>query len=661
MSSALTQEQQQFLVDFQYDLINEQKMQSNGLFTKWDLVEGVDIPLKKMLNAPIRYVYDQNRKHVGYVLFDHYKITEDRVYKDDEYNVSLMINYHAYVDEHTGYENYDYPYTHQFLEGENHRAKDFKWIMDVELSKGVKNYTSYTWGRSWRGRKIEYLEVALMMKFCANFGLLQHLDHGVLQEYENIRYTLKKEEIQKYQKANQLALTLYLFVQYWKDHTTIDKNKYDALYWEIAVHENLTSVLQSVMIGKWKEWFYCQNHHARISEFIYFKQRYTPYYKDILRVEAYSTAQMYYLFYFDQSPESFADLNYFSHSNMVTDFERMTDREKLTFPNKKALKLFNNKDDEFLMFWFQHRRIATARHVVNESEQGENSSNDELIRKHRESRNHKSRIQWAALMYMLTYAERIDYDETASKRILTLWERLSLADLNQHGADLARCFDLIYRHHDELERRLNDEAVKAREEWANNEISVEEYETRENAIDDKRWALVSECDDYIIARDENGNLLHVGEITNRTSFNSIHRKIKAWHDRLNAASIEKMKAENKVVRYKHINPRKQKQGESLFIPLKTNIDLFKEGQDKKHCIKSYHEKILSGEYLAYQVLRGEENATLGISFVAGEPEPYQYDQCFGFRNSVVSRELRKDAELFVAKLNKRYIKKQDAA
>lgn len=122
-----------------------------------------------------------------------------------------------------------------------------------------------------------------------------------------------------------------------------------------------------------------------------------------------------------------------------------------------------------------------------------------------------------------------------------------------------------------------------------------------------------------------------------------------------------MKRNNKIVKYAHVNPRKQTQGDSTFIPLKTNYDLFKEGLEKSHCIKTYHDRIAKGAYVAYQVERGKEKATLGIRINTALDTPYHLDQCFGVMNSRVSLELKVDAMCFVDKLNQNYRKKGQVA
>ena len=66
--------------------------------------------------------------------------------------------------------------------------------------------------------------------------------------------------------------------------------------------------------------------------------------------------------------------------------------------------------------------------------------------------------------------------------------------------------------------------------------------------------------------------------------------------------------------------------------------LHEEGLSQKHCVYSYHQKIVSGCYLVYQYL-GEQRATIGISV---SPRGYRIDQIKGKRNTVVSEEIKNE-------------------
>ena len=58
-------------------------------------------------------------------------------------------------------------------------------------------------------------------------------------------------------------------------------------------------------------------------------------------------------------------------------------------------------------------------------------------------------------------------------------------------------------------------------------------------------------------------------------------------------------------------------GNEQIIPVTNAYDLMQEGINMKHCIGSYHQRVLNGEYFVFQVM-APERATLGLHYVRGE-------------------------------------------
>jgi hypothetical protein len=59
-------------------------------------------------------------------------------------------------------------------------------------------------------------------------------------------------------------------------------------------------------------------------------------------------------------------------------------------------------------------------------------------------------------------------------------------------------------------------------------------------------------------------------------------------------------------------PQPPIRGSDEIIPISCLKELIIEGQEQRHCVKSYHETILNGEYYVYRVIR-PERATLGLT------------------------------------------------
>jgi len=68
------------------------------------------------------------------------------------------------------------------------------------------------------------------------------------------------------------------------------------------------------------------------------------------------------------------------------------------------------------------------------------------------------------------------------------------------------------------------------------------------------------------------------------------------------------------------------------VPITNSAELYLEGETQKHCLFSYHECIVSGDYYVYKILK-PERATLGLQIIDGKPE---LDQIYLRSNQTVS-------------------------
>ena len=76
-------------------------------------------------------------------------------------------------------------------------------------------------------------------------------------------------------------------------------------------------------------------------------------------------------------------------------------------------------------------------------------------------------------------------------------------------------------------------------------------------------------------------------------------------------------------------------GTQVIIPITDPIMLFQEGIDQNHCVYSYLDWILAGQYFVYQV-KGVERATLGVTIELNGA--IELDQLLAASNSKVSRQ-----------------------
>ena len=85
--------------------------------------------------------------------------------------------------------------------------------------------------------------------------------------------------------------------------------------------------------------------------------------------------------------------------------------------------------------------------------------------------------------------------------------------------------------------------------------------------------------------------------------------------------------------------------EAKFIPLDSLKKIYNEGSTMGHCLyTNYWGNIKSMSYLAYHIIAGNEEATLGCSFYSGK---ISLNQCYGRHNTEVSDKMKNIYEKFL--------------
>lgn len=186
-----------------------------------------------------------------------------------------------------------------------------------------------------------------------------------------------------------------------------------------------------------------------------------------------------------------------------------------------------------------------------------------------------------------------------------------------------------------------------------------------------RTPLISEINDFI-NHTVSGFPVNLNRIGSKATTKSLERLARTWHEEILQSAF---KGENKD--FPHLLPYSTTIGESSFSLIHNQYDLFIEAKTMHHCILTYQDRISEGNYLAFQVQRQHERATLGIwvrqsnatsesvyrldqclwvrqSNATGE-SVYRLDQCYSYCNNEVSAELFADCERLITALNERNI------
>lgn len=603
-------------------------------------IADMDAAMRRMLDMPIKEVYsDDLTKPIGFELFEHY-----RVIKVGKSELQLMINNGKYTGSAEGFKNYNYAYTHEQRIRAEQRVRGFRWIFDVELSGKGKFFNSHLWDKKWKVSKLRYIDLAVYIQIATFFNVLDYLDHGVLLEIEDFRYC-------KLDDSSSLSSTTLAFLdiqRIWLESTSLNVQRYSYRDWDASIHCLIKNKLKKLCNARWKKWFGYQNPKTRLSDYIYFMERYAPKLKSIEKIEKYSKAQAFYLFFIDEQVESFDDLNYFSHEKQITSFENCGNN--FSFPQKATLKHFNQLSQKFIESWFDPINVNDFSIVINDNEDMPEVDYSEALKNQCARKNSKIKAHWVALMYWLTYGEKWQQCEKTPDILLSILNRLGVDDVKEFGEELAQCFDFIVYYSEQLKVSYEDSKTKLSMDYYSGELSLNDANRQLNIKNGEQWKMMIEVEDFICSKNDN-HLENAHKIDKTTTVKSIKRKIKEWHEELALRNLEAVSKKNELITYDHVNMGEEKQGESIFTPIRTKHEIMCEGISKHNCVSTFHDRVLSGSYLVCRVLRGEESATLGIKILENNESKYALDQCYGAYNSIVSSELLADAVKYIKKLN----------
>ena len=128
------------------------------------------------------------------------------------------------------------------------------------------------------------------------------------------------------------------------------------------------------------------------------------------------------------------------------------------------------------------------------------------------------------------------------------------------------------------------------------------------------------------------------------STNRLREVHKEWTEKIMEEEINT--TDDKVLEYVAKFDKYTPEGFKL---LKTQREVFYEGRTMKHCVyTAYWDNIKRGNYLAYHVTLGEEEATLGVSMYGGD---IVYNQCYTRYNQGISTDMQVKVRAFVEELN----------
>lgn len=179
-------------------------------------------------------------------------------------------------------------------------------------------------------------------------------------------------------------------------------------------------------------------------------------------------------------------------------------------------------------------------------------------------------------------------------------------------------------------------------------------------------AITVELFDFFHHGNEENVLVNLNRINSKTTLKSLYRLCHEWHVEVRLGEYERNNED-----YPHLKPFSQTVGKTLFTLIHNDFDLYNEGAEMHHCVNTFHKRVLTGKYLVFQVISGEERATLGVSnnqLQGDEITPpkynpdvnnYSFHQCFGYCNKAVSEHVKKDAFELIKMLNEKKIIVED--
>lgn len=630
------------------------------------------------------------------VIFEHY-----RAERDENEGLKLSIKYSRADSAESKFEPYSYN-VNDWMNRENieeigTRLGSYKWVFDIPLDSSWDRYGSFGEKGRVYGARLDYIELAYIIKMAEYLNILHYVDHDFLMFMSKYELEMQKKGTLKFLELKQAFLELFEIVyEYLGEKYPL--YQYDG-YWNYQVDMELKKKLKSICSTRFKFLFNTLTQEVdmwrgnkvkrvlRISEIVSFSEWFSPYMQRVKELEKYSKAQLFYLLVFQDDVKQFNNLNFFSHKNMIS---KEVEDGVFKFPNKRALKNFNKMNVEILEKFFASYQKDNFLKDWWFSEKQKFFAEDSLYQQNSKINLNKFNFMvWLLLMAWLTQGEypiklknqKYDNDKIRiiaemiqcihrQKPILTgngLMYKHDIGSSQVVNLDkIVLAFDFCCKYLDHISEDLKvDEkalglAVKKVKEHFKNKFPQKDInrqlrkemekklEEKVRIYDQKREAFR----DYITHRDEHCHTyVNMQSISRTTTFKSLERKIERWHEDLNTYTAEELE-EAKLVKYEHLKPNKIEYMGGVFEPITNKCELMIEGAEMRHCIASFNYMVLREQYIVFKVKRKEERATLGVVIIKGGDNKFEFAQCYKKYNHLVSSEMNTLAQDFVVHLNK---------
>lgn len=659
-----------------------------------ELAEHVYLGGERIVEQPVAVQVEGKNKSI--VFFEHY-----RVERDENEAVKLSIKYGRADCAESEFIPYSYN-LNDWLDKENiveirTRWGSFKWVLDIPLDNSSGLYNSFVEKGNTYGAKLEYIELAYIIKMAEYLNMMHYIDHDFLIFMSKYKLQLQEKSTLKFLELKQVFLELFEVV-----YAYLDK-KYEVnvckSYWNSQVGIELKKNLKSMCSTRIKFLFDSLTQKVdirrngnfkrtlRIGELASFSEWFSPYMQRVKQLEKYSKAQLYYLLVFQGDIDQINNLDFFSHENMIL---KNDENLSFKFPNKRAMKKFNQMNVEILdKFFCSYEKSEFLKDwwvfKIVEPKQESNF----YINKHIEDFKRFNLISWQFLMAWLTHGEchvqlrSQKYDKDKIKTIYDIircidFTKPSLKDgflihegesgfsqsINLEKVVLAFDFSCKYLDHISEDLRKDEEklerAVKIAKEKFKNDFSQrelnrllrkemeKELEAKVRIYDQKKHIFY----DYITYQDDNWEAyINVESISRTTTFKSIERKIERWHDELNTYTLEELE-EAKNKKYDHLKSQIIEYKEGVFEPITNKYDLMIEGAEMRHCVEAFDNMVSMKQYVVFTVQHNEERATLGVYIDDSSNNLFEFAQCYKKYNHLVSSEMNTLVKGFVEHINK---------
>lgn len=577
----------------------------------------IDSEFYKNINAPLVYLLDEKNKKYGVEIFGNYRV--EKVKKSPQLLLKIK-------NSQGNFEIYNYDHSN-LKPNENSFAPpmvDYRWILDTFLNHDHYTFNSFLPHQSSASMWFNLEHVVRIIKIAEYFDCVEYLNLELL-----FNLAMKHNLDLGFDDVDSKKIT-DLFRYFLEESETIVPRQ--PLSMGVDMLKLLKREFKSLLNARWKAFYTIQHEKIKLSSYVKFIDACSPYMEKIQALNKTSKPQLWYSFFFEHAFVKLNDPNAFSYDNMVTNWD--TCIQNFTFPQKSSLRNFNKLTDTYYLSNF-----ITPLNV-----------------KH----GNFGKKNWQIFMYWLTYGEMYDFKLKGRQvrhfneaPVLNFVNRIAGYQISTVGPQIAKALDFFVNYFLNLEKCIEAELAKLRERYKQGLIDGQELNHRYNTYFYACDRDLYELQDFLCHIDEHGVPVNVLEITPKTSFKSIHAKIKKWHEELAIKALNDLKASENFI-YKHLLPEPHQIGESVFTPLCDSHSISREGVLMSHCVATFRQDVSEGKYVVFSVQRQDERATLGVHLKYDEEENpfFVFSQCFKHSNRLVSDDLRADTNEFVHKLNK---------